>query len=100
MPRRGRNRTMVFSIGICSAIFDHFLLANLYGTTGRITCEGCAESCRMVWRATCMFESAPHSLAVFRLRSQRGKLELVTSSLIACPTVKTLLVDHSSMVYS
>ena len=39
-------------------------------------------------------------LPVFRLRSKRGKLLLLTSRRMRCPFKKTLLVDHISILYS
>src|SRR5258707_8519010 len=70
----------------------------LPGTIGKINAEGRLWS----WKITFVAEinCCPDSgcSAVFRLRSNRGKLLLEISRRRAWPLRKTLLVDHRSMV--
>ena len=65
---------------------------------GRVTWDGWAESCRMVWRVGLNSVSAAMTPPVLVLRSKRGKLLLETSSRTLCPALNTLLVAHRSMV--
>ncbi len=58
------------------------------GTTGRMRALGCDASCTMVLVAFTKAESVLASLPVFRLRSKRGKLLLLTSSRIRWPFQK------------
>src|SRR5580658_4073517 len=70
------------------------------GTTGKTSALGWALSCRMVFVAFTIVVSVLASLPVFRLRSKRGKLLLLTSRRIMWPFKNTLLVDHISILYS
>ena len=70
------------------------------GTTGRISRDGCAASCRMVCSAFCTAASSPKTPPVFGLRSKRGKLLLDTSSRMRWPALKRFDVAPRSIVIS
>ena len=57
--------------------------------TGSTTRDGYTLVWSTVWWATCMRVPVPTSSPVFRLREKRGKLELVTSSRMQWPRLKT-----------
>src|SRR5215469_5945993 len=68
------------------------------GITGITSAEGCSVSCRIVFVAETNSRLVACSAPVFKLRSNRGKLLLETSSRMMCPFLKTLLVAHRSTV--
>src|SRR5262249_55047605 len=69
-------------------------------TIGSKTRDGYSVEWSTVWWAICIWVALAIGSPVFRLRSKRGKLLLLTSSLMRWPPRNTLLVTPRSTVSS